>query len=302
MASGPGGGVFVSIPKAGGSVLALLDRSGRPRPGWPIQVADSTECGLLLPVNDGSVRVVCNATDLPQPEDDQAEVRAFAFDADGRMMAGWPVQLRLGWPAGYAGYMLGDELIHFVEQRLPHTPGTDTDSYEAWVTRVAANGSIRTGVRVPRIETGCCARWAVGPHGVAYGVVHQFGESPSAPKSSKLLALDVAGVPSGFPVTLEGIISPPAFDPFGRIHLTVDMGPDGPTRTLVFEANGRAFDNGSGDLEVRASDSCVGIEGSCEVPAAPLVGPDERTFVIGASYDSTTVDSTVLWTTTIIDP
>ena len=40
MAPGSGGTLFVSVPRPGGSVLALLDHSGRPRPGWPVDLGD----------------------------------------------------------------------------------------------------------------------------------------------------------------------------------------------------------------------------------------------------------------------
>ncbi|OGO57426.1 MAG: hypothetical protein A2Z32_04155 [Chloroflexi bacterium RBG_16_69_14] len=269
-------------------MLALLDRGGQARPGWPIAVKDSTSCGLLLPVGDGSVRIVCNATDLPQPDDDRADVRAFAFDAGGRPLTGWPVQLRLGWPAGYVGAVVGDELIYFTEQRVALNP--NTVSYEAWVTRVAVNGATRSGVKVQREETACCGeRWAVGPDSVVYGSVLALGENLSAPSSSKLLAVSSAGVPGGFPIAIDGMASEPSFDADGRIHVTVVKEAGGPARTLVFDTGGQAAIGGSAELGINATDVCSGIEGSCAVPAAPLVGSDGTTFVIEAHYTHTKV-------------
>jgi hypothetical protein len=210
-------------------------------------------------------------------------------------MAGWPVQLRLAWPAGYEGRVVGDELTYFIEQQTD-TSYTGTDSYEAWVTDVDVNGAIRIGVRVPRVDTSCCGeRWAVGPDGVAYGVVHRSSDASIGP-TSELLAVSVAGVPAGFPVSIDGIASEPAFDVAGRIHVTVATvtaaSPyHGPARTLVFDTGGRAVDSGSGDLGLVATDDCVAIEGSCEGPAAPLVGADGTTFVIGAYFNSTIVSA-----------
>ena len=287
-APGPGGTVYVAIPRPDGSVLALLDRSGRPRPGWPITVEDSTACGLLLPVDDGSVRIVCHGTDLPQP-DDPSQVRAFAFDAGGVPLAGWPVLLPFGWPAGFVGYMVGDELMHFSEQRLTVDPDSGAVSYEAWLTSVAAGGTIGSGARVARDETACCAeRWAVGPDGVAYGTVQNYGDSPEAPKSSELLAVGFAGARAGFPIAIDGLASEPSFDAAGRIHITANDGPDRRARTLVFDTNGQAVLGGSDELGISASDECSAIEGSCEVPAAPLVGPDGTAFVID-NFPGTTV-------------
>jgi hypothetical protein len=129
MAPGPGGSLYVSIPRPGGSILTLLDQSGRSRPGWPVVVRDSTACGLLLPVEDGSVRTVCDATDLPQPELDTADVRAFGFDASGRLMAGWPVQLR----PGYTAAMVGDDLRILSIQYLGDVVETGKVSHEVWL-------------------------------------------------------------------------------------------------------------------------------------------------------------------------
>jgi len=217
-------------------------------------------------------------------------VRAFAFDAGGRPFAGWPVELPFGWPAGFVGYMVGDELTHFAEQRLTVDPDSGAVSYEAWVTSVAVNGTIRSGVRVPRVETACCAeRWGVGPDGVAYGTVHNYGDSPEAPKSSELLAVGFAGARAGFPIAIGGLASEPSFDAAGRIHVTVNDGTDRTARALVFDTSGRAAVGGSDDLGVSATDECVGIEGSCEVPAAPLVGADGTRFVVGAYFNNTAV-------------
>lgn len=106
LAPGPDGTLFVAIPRLGGSVLASLDRTGRPRPGWPIKIENTSACEHLLPVGDGSIRVVCDATDVSQPDNDLPDVRAFAFDTTGQLMAGWPVTFR---PA-MAARMIGDDL------------------------------------------------------------------------------------------------------------------------------------------------------------------------------------------------
>lgn len=287
-APGPNGSLYVSIPGSDGSVLALLDPTGLPRPGWPITVDDSTSCGLLLPVDDGSVRLVCFGADLPQRGGDPSRVRAFAFDTGGRPLAGWPVELPFGWPAGFVGSMVGNKLMHFTEQRRGLDVGSGSVSYEAWVTSVAVDGTLRSGVRVPRVESACCAeQWAVGPDSVAYGAIHKFGESSEEQKSSELLAVGFAGAPAGFPIEIDGLASEPSFDAAGRIHVTVNAGPDRTARAIIFETTGRAAAGGSNDLGFGATDECVGIEGSCEIPAAPLVRADGTRFVVGAYFNST---------------
>jgi hypothetical protein len=287
MAPGPGGILFVSIPRASGSILALLDEGGRPRPRWPITIADSTICGPPLPVADGSVRIICDGTDLPRFENDVSDVRAFAFDSRGRSMAGWPVQLRPGM-----GRVVGDKLIYFAEQWVTDTYDVGTVSHEAWVTTIAVDGSVRVGTKVPLVEACCPEQWAIGPDGVAYGIIVQANETGTR-AASELVAIGPAGTPAGFPVRIKGVASRPSFDPSGRIHVTaaatsIDSPYQGPARTLVFDTGGRALAGGSGDLGFVASDVCVAIEGSCEGPAAPLVGADGSTFVIGSFFNDTT--------------
>ena len=282
MAPGSGGTLFVSVPRPGGSVLALLDHSGRPRPGWPITVKGSTECGLLSQLEDGSVRAVCT---LENPAGNTfSPIGAFAFDSTGRSLAGWPVDLGDHGVQGYsAGRMIGDELIVDAWATL----GDAREAGIAWIMRVAADGAVRNGTKVPLVS--CCdQRWAIGPDGVAYGSINQFGGAPSAPKSAELLAVGFAGPSAGFPIVIDGLASEPSFDAAGRIHVTRATEVGGRARVFVFDPDGRAV-GGSSDLGVRATDECAGIEGSCEVPAAPLVGADGTTYVIEANNNGTIV-------------
>jgi len=246
--------------------------------GWPIRLPGSPYCGLLLPVDDGTIRVVCEpgdqATDAPR-------VLAFAFDARGNPLAGWPVDL----PCCFTGRVLGDELTVYAREHFLTGFEEGQPAGNAWIVTVAADGTVRHGAKVPFVNVCCGDSWAVGPDGVAYGSNHQFGDSPSAPKSSELLAVNFAGVPAGFPIAIDGLASEPAFDQAGRIHVTVATEVGGPARTLVFDTDGQAVDGLSAELGIAASADCAGIEGSCEVPAAPLVGPDGTTYVIGWDFN-----------------
>ena len=143
IAPGPDGGLYVSIPRVRGSVLALLDRSGRPKPGWPMTIDKTTACDLLLPVDDGSVRVVCNGTDLPRFENDVSDVRAFAFWPDGvARWAGGRSESGLG-----TGGLVGNELTILAIQPLTDTVATGQISREH-VSRPSAptvsSGTART--------------------------------------------------------------------------------------------------------------------------------------------------------------
>jgi hypothetical protein len=286
MAPGADGTLFVSIPRSGGSILALLDGGGRSRPGWPITINNSTSCGAPMAVVDGSVRIICDGTDLPKYDNDPSDVRAFAFDAAGRSMPGWPVSLRPGF-----GRVIGDDLVYFAEQWITDTYDVGMVSHEAWVTTVTADGSVRAGKKVPVIESDSGERWALGPDGVAYGWLHDYGGIPEAPKSSTLVAVGMAGKVKGITTKLDGLASPPAFDEAGRLHVTVNAGRDRTARTFVLDTNGRAVEGGSRDLGFVATDACDGIEGMCEVPIAPPVAEDGTTFVVGAHYAGTTAAS-----------
>ncbi|OGO57432.1 MAG: hypothetical protein A2Z32_04185 [Chloroflexi bacterium RBG_16_69_14] len=282
MAPGPNVGLYVSVPRPGGSVLALLDDGGRPRPGWPIAVRDSTSCGLLLPLADGSVRAICT---LDNPDRNMSvPVAAFAFDANGRLLAGWPVDFGAHSVDGYsAGRVVGDELIVFAWAE----PGAETNARDTWIMTIAANGAVRNGTPV-RVDYDSIDRWVVGPDGVAYGSIHPFGEDFAPPTSSELFAVSVAGIRVAFPVAIDGLASGAAFDAAGLVHMAVNTPYEQHARTLVLDPDGRTAHGGSGDLEILATSECTGIEGSCEFPAAPLVGADGSTFVIGTSWDDTT--------------
>jgi len=279
-AAGPDGTVYVAISKPDGSVLALLESSGRPRPGWPILVKDSTSCGRPMPVEDGSVRIICTLENRAQ--DVFGPTRAFAVESNGRMLAGWPVDLGDHGAEGFAAArVIGDALTIYAWATI------DSREFQnSWIMTVDADGAVRNGTQT-RFVNCCDPRWAVGPDGVAYGSINDYGGSPEAPKSSELFAVGLVGVRAGFPIAIEGLSSEPSFDAVGRIHITANDGPDRTARTLVFDTDGQAVGGGSDELGITATDDCMGIEGSCEVPAAPLVGPDGTRFVI--DFSGTTV-------------
>ncbi len=252
MAPGPGGTLYVVIPRPGGSVLLLLDPSGVPRPGWPIVLANATACDILLPVEDGSVRVLCNETDLPQPDSDPANVRAFAFDGSGRAMRGWPVQLEPAWPRRCTAVVIGTDLMILDGEIAP--------TAQAWLTTIDAAGAIERGTATPGIEIWCGGSWALGPDGSAYGVSHQVGDSTSAPKTSNLIALTSAGGSAGLLVAVDGIASRPAFDAAGNIILTVSSFPRSTSRIDVVDPS-----------EARTSSAELPIAtGVVAIPMAPM--------------------------------
>ncbi len=287
MAPGASDDLYVSIPRPDGSVLvALLDSTGRSRAGWPIVLRQTTSCEQLLPVEDGSVRLLCA---LENQAGNPFNVRAFGFDSSGASLAGWPIDLdRYGADGSFAGRVIGDELTVLAWDALGVQVEKGQPAGTAWIVRVTANGTVRAGAKVS-YGTDCCSdTWAIGPDGVAYGTIQQLADT-GAVTTSQLVAVGPAGVPAGFPVAIDGGASRPAFDAAGRIHVTVGTPFKRPTRTLAFDAGGRTVEAGSAELEIASTSEVIGIDRTGDVPVAPLVGGDGTTFVVDLSGGTTTV-------------
>jgi hypothetical protein len=262
MAPGPGGNLFVAIPRPGGSVIALLDRTGAPRPGWPIVVKDSTWCDLVLPVADGSVRLVCT---LENPDGNRFEpVGAVAFDSTGRLMPGWPADLQ-----GFSvtGRVVGDDLTLFTRRSLDDVVKAGQPTTDGGLMTVAADGVISNGTRVPELGAG-----TVGPDGVAYGV--------TGDDASDIWAVDLSGMRTGWPVTFDGFASGPAFGPGGRVAVIVGSPTNGTSQVLVFDRDGNAVRGRSAAIPIVTVDENWGTAGGCPPwPKPPLVASDGTIFI-----------------------
>jgi WD40 repeat protein len=257
LASGPNGTLLVSIPTLTGSVLALLGGDGKPRPGWPIARQDS--CSLLLPLEDGSVVVVCDPPGFETPQD----VRAFAFRAGGHPPAGWPVEL--GSDLSFTGRMVGDDLMLAAGLYGPQVS----------MRVVSPDGKIRQGAE---IAMECCYAWAVAPDGIAYS----SGAAPEPPYDSHVTAVDLDGERPGWPVEFDGRTSTPAFTPDGRIVVTVGPPDGGSSRVLMFGRAGKDTATTSWDLPLKVVQPLGGGDVDCGPswsPRAPIIGDDGTIFV-----------------------
>ena len=276
MAPGADGSLFVSIPLSGGSVLlALLASSGRPQPGWPVILDRATSCGQLLPVQDGSIRVLCRPDELNQELNNG--LRAFAFDSKGSLLAGWPVDL---WGTSNTGRVVGEDLTFIVSQSLSDVIEEGKPSHVDGFVTLGADGSIRRGAQVPMFE-GCC-QWAVGPDGVAYRVALVSGLDAGSAEVSRITALDVSGVRSGWPISFEGIGSGPAIRPDGRIVVTVASSVPRTSRVLAFDPDRAAVAASSAELPM-VTGEIVFVDGPYEcglpIPKPPLVAQDGGMFI-----------------------
>ena len=250
-ASGPDGSVFVLVPEpVTGVVLARLDRAGRPSPGWPIAMTDVEFCRLLLPVGDGTVRLLCSVVELA----DTSTERALGFDVQGRSLAGWPVDPGPGFWS--AGRVVGDALVLY---------GGDPDSGSR-LAIVGSDGAVRHGALMPEGET-TGASGDIAPDGVAYHTRVSTGYEEGSPENSWITGSDLTGVRAGWPVKVDGIASDPAFGSNGRIVLTVGSRVDAASRIIVLDRKAAVIAR-SAKLPIATAES--GADCVSYAPRAPL--------------------------------
>jgi len=275
MAPGPDGRLWVSIPGKGGEVVALLDNTGKPSPGWPLLLPDVEGCDLLLPVADASVRVVCTVP----PTDDGLQVpiqRAFAIDANARSLPGWPVDVE----SVLTGRMKGEELTLIMQHYLGDTPTEEL----VYMLGIQADGTVRQGVNVP---FGCCEA-AIGPDGVGYLSTHRdWSASDLAIVKTDLVAFGLDGPRVGWPVMIDGNGSDLAFDAQGRVYVIVGA-PGRPARMMVIDRDGKTLSTGSPDSAIVSSNPSR-PNGEPGYPAAPVVAADGTAFSVSTEGGRTTV-------------
>jgi hypothetical protein len=231
-----------------------------------------------MPADDGSVRIVCDGTDLPVFENDPSDIRAFAFDVGGSLMMGWPIELRPG-----LGTVVDGELVWFSGQQLTDTPMPGIASQDVWVSTVDANGETRSGTRVPVEESVGYGEWAIGPDGTAYGVAAVGDGTEGAAEMSRVTALDASGLREGWPVDVDGVASEPAFSPSGGIVMTVALPARGTSRVLVLNRDGRA-NLVSAELPIATAE--IGVDCFVAAPEAPIVA-DQSTVALTSAIETT---------------
>lgn len=283
LAPGPDGTVLVSVPHDAGAVLALLGDSGMARPGWPIAIENATSCGNPMPVPDGSVRIVCDGTDLPTFDNDPSDVRAFAFAGDGRLMDGWPVTLR----PGPAARVLGADLALVESQVGTDVVATGVVSYAVWLTTIAADGTVHRGSKVPMVETCCGASLSIGPDGVGYAVESVGEWFEAGHETSRIMAFDGDGIRDGWPIEFDGNGSSAGFDSDGRPLVAVGPFAGDMSRVVAFGPRGSGS-SGNLALSVVRGIGLGDLDCGHGGPVAPLASDDGTVFVFSE------IDSRVL--------
>ena len=183
-------------------------------------------------------------------------------------MDGWPVTLEA--PAAYG---IGPELAVVAERRSDDPNTGEIVSHDAVMTTLDAGGTIRTGATLGLDRNWFTDRWAIGPDGVAYSV-RQTDEDA---EHSVITALNSIGVRAGWPVTIDGFGSVPAFGSDGQIAVLLGSAKRHTSHVSVFDASGKVVTSG---VLPFATAERTGDTGGCNVgePRAPLVAHNGMIF------------------------
>ena len=288
MGAGPAGATWLLTVHEGAndadpseSVMALLDASGQPRPGWPLSLR-GWRCGQdgpphALPVAaDGSIRLVC-AED--SPADGPLRHVGLAFDTAGRALPGWPVELPdVGLTTSAA--VVGNEL-RVIASEVQSMEGATTPEQAAawWLVAVSATGDVRVGRRYEVADAAGSFDVRLATDGIAYRLAFHDTE----PIRTEITAFDLDGVRPGWPVTVDGITSQPVVAPDGSLAVVRLTKPGLTSQVLWFPAAGGAPAATSGNLPRDPISDRTGAGG---VRVGPIVGADGTAWVVG------TVEST----------
>ena len=270
MAPARDGRLWVFVPARGGGVLGLLDAGGVPVRGWPVVLKGSSSCQAILAVGDGTVRAVCS---VDRADELQVNPTVFAFDADARPLAGWPVEVGSG-----VATMIGTDLVVAAVRYFGDVVADGEISHAVRIQHVHADGTIANGSEQLLKEECCPAAWLISPDGIAYQVRHLIASSWAA-TTVQIIAIDDRGLRAGWPVSLPVDTSDAAaFDAAGDFYLTSRAGSDTPSQTIVLDRDGKRLPASSGSLQIAATGTW---DGAGDVfPGPPIVAGDGTAFVV----------------------
>lgn len=270
MAAGPDRGLYVSIPDGETHVLALIGPDGTVRPGWPIRVASSW-CPEIASGDDGSVRLICDPRDPGDEGLQEPTVLIFGFDAGGRSLAGWPVEVA-GEPWRPAARMVGSDLAVLIRPYMGDEAQEGVPQ-EVKLGLIDGRGVLRTGSVV---QYDCCeSDYAIGPDGTGYVVQHDW---PEERPRGVIVAFRPEGLFPSWPVTIDSGVSSLGFDDEGRIYAAVADPGASVSRTVVMDRNGQILPSSAADLPIGLTSAWSGAGDSH--PAAPIVGAGGTTFIV----------------------
>jgi hypothetical protein len=257
MRPGPDGGLWVLVDGAERAALALLDATGHPRAGWPLRLPDVSMCAMPGTADDGGVRVMC-------VDDGSGDtLRLFAFDPAGQPLAGWPVSLsRSPWIDSRWATVAGDRLVLLVH---------DEERASSRLISIDAGGATSTGPTVADPDDDG-AKWALAPDGTGY-VLGFSGLPDEDGGTTEIVAFDAGGIRPGWPVTIEGFGSVPAFRADGSAVLVVGGADAERSRIEIIQPDGHVLVVSD---PITVSGRSDGIGGRDD---PPIVGPTGAVFV-----------------------
>jgi hypothetical protein len=278
IAAGPDGILFVTIAHRAGSILLALGPDGQPMPGWPIEVPQTTSCPFLLPVADGSVRVICDGTDLPATDVSPGDQRVHAYGLDARPVPGWPVRV----PRVDSARVIGADLLLAIETWSTDESAPGGPGHGAQLVRIGPDGSASAG-EPARLAVGCCGGWVVGTADAAFAVGLE-GDGLVIPdpgsERSTVNALDAGGLRDGWPASIGGVSSQPGFRRDGTVLLAVGSLAQRGVEVREIDPHTGARGQSSPRLPHPSPDPFA-VDCTWGAPEAPVVGADGSVFVWG---------------------
>jgi hypothetical protein len=215
LALGPDGTLYVGLEQQ----IVALGPDGTPRPGWPVAVPSSLT-GMVLAA-DGTLYAESWSGSAAQGD------TLTALGPDGRARTGWPVSL----PAGGAQPLLvaADGTVYDMSQ-LSGWP-----NQAMRINALDPSGHPKAGW--PVTLRGAEPGMALAPDGALYAWWFEGTPGKVAGwtiSSAHLEALGLDGRPrSGWPVTIAGLASVPAFGAHGTAYLTLGSTQGGSPGTVL---------------------------------------------------------------------
>jgi hypothetical protein len=265
--------LWVSLGRGPDTILALLDQTGKPVDGWPIELPFTQGC-VPLAASDGSLRLLCYVSDVDPDhclDVCQAQV-VLAFDAAGTELEGWPVSFGVAFERAVhaeTARMVGDD-VYLVESGMgafdPETGRYDSQA----LLRITRDGTVVYGDPVPGSDA-CCA---ISPEGVAFGRSSTYGDG-DVPTGS-LVAFDQSGVLPGWPVDFVGEVSMPGFGRDGALALATWGNSEVLSELRWVGRDGLPWP----EAAVTLMDGAAEWDALWGGPMSPLVDDSNRAFVI----------------------
>jgi hypothetical protein len=201
--------LWVTFRSGTDTILAQLDEAGE---GSPRVIGPVVDC-VPYGVDDGSVRVLCNAGADPETcfEGCNQPV-VLAYSGAGEELDGFPVIPRSRSSTSVVdARVIGKDLVTVVTESDDARIAEFGEFGSARLVTVAADGSVTETLEIAA-PLKCCK---IGPDGVAYG--SSTLEEEGQELRTQLIAFDANRIRPGWPKDVDGTASWPSFGPNRQI-------------------------------------------------------------------------------------